>query len=73
MIDQKPLENVGYLNYLGSMITIMQAVHGKLNPGLPSAFTKKKTFVTIRLYLNLRKKLVKCYIWSIALYGAGEG
>jgi hypothetical protein len=21
-------------------------------------------------YLNLRKKLVKCYIWSIALYGA---
>ena len=22
---------------------------------------------------KLRKKLVKCYIWSIALYGAGEG
>jgi hypothetical protein len=21
------------------------------------------------LYLNLRKKLVKCYIWSVALYG----
>ena len=21
-------------------------------------------------YLNLRKKLVKCYIWSMALYGA---
>jgi hypothetical protein len=35
MIDQKPLENVGYLNYLGSMITIMRVVHGKLNPGLP--------------------------------------
>jgi len=25
------------------------------------------------LKLELRKKLVKCYIWSIALYGAGEG
>ena len=35
MIDQKSLENVGYLNYLGGMITVMQVVHGKLNPGLP--------------------------------------
>ena len=35
MMDQKQLENVGYLNCLGSMITIMQVVHGKLNPGLP--------------------------------------
>jgi len=38
-----------------------------------SAFSKKKTLVTSKLYLKLRKKLVKCYIWSIALYGAGEG
>jgi hypothetical protein len=22
--------------------------------------------------LNLRKKILKCYIWSIALYGAGS-
>lgn len=35
MIDKKPLENVGCLNYLGSMITIVQVVHGKLNPGFP--------------------------------------
>jgi hypothetical protein len=35
VVDQKPLENVGNLNYLGSMIAIMQVVHGKLNPGLP--------------------------------------
>jgi hypothetical protein len=25
---------------------------------------------TSKLFLNLRTKLVKCYIWSIALYGA---
>jgi hypothetical protein len=30
----------------------------------------KKTLFTSKLDLNLRKKLVKCYIWSIALYGA---
>ena len=35
-----------------------------------SAFNKKKTLFTGTLDLNLRKKLVKCYIWSIALYGA---
>ena len=35
-----------------------------------AAFNKKKTLFTITLDLNLRKKLVKCYIWSIALYGA---
>ena len=31
---------------------------------------KKKTLFTSKLDLNLRKKLVKCYIWSMALYGA---
>jgi hypothetical protein len=31
----------------------------------------KKTLFTSKLDLNLRKKLVKCYTWSIALYGAG--
>ncbi|PNF26419.1 hypothetical protein B7P43_G16609 [Cryptotermes secundus] len=35
-----------------------------------AAFSKKKKLFTSKLDLNLRKKLVKCYIWSIALYGA---
>jgi hypothetical protein len=33
-------------------------------------FNRKKTLFTSKLDLELRKKLVKCYIWSIALYGA---
>jgi hypothetical protein len=32
-----------------------------------AAINKKTPFICI-LDLNLRKKLVKCYIWSIALY-----
>jgi len=28
----------------------------------------KKTLFTSKLDLNLRKKLVKCYIWSMVLY-----
>ena len=35
IIDQKPLQNVEYFSYLGSMITMMQDVQVKLNPGLP--------------------------------------
>ena len=33
-------------------------------------FNKKKTLFTSKLDLNLRKKLVKYYVWSMALYGA---
>jgi len=35
-----------------------------------AAFSKKKTLFTSKMDLNLRKKLIKCYIWSMALYGA---
>jgi hypothetical protein len=35
-----------------------------------AAFNKKRAPVTSTLDLKLRKKVVKCYIWSIALYGA---
>jgi hypothetical protein len=31
-----------------------------------AAFNKKKNLFTSKLDLNLRKKLVKCYIWSMA-------
>jgi hypothetical protein len=35
-----------------------------------AAVNKKKALFTSKLDLNLRKKLVKCYFWSIGLYGA---
>ena len=35
-----------------------------------TAFNKKKNPFTSKLDLNLRKKLVKCYVGSMALYGA---
>jgi len=35
-----------------------------------AAFKKKRTLFTSTLDLELRKKLVKCYFWSIAVYGA---
>ena len=35
-----------------------------------AAFNRKRALFTSTLDLELRKKLVKCYIWSIAIYGA---
>jgi hypothetical protein len=73
MIDQKQLENVEYFNYLGSMITNDARCTREIKSRIAmtrAAFNKKKALFTIKLDLNLRKKLVKCCIWSIALYGA---
>jgi len=35
-----------------------------------AAFNKKRALFTSILDWELREKLVKCYIWSIAMYGA---
>jgi hypothetical protein len=34
-----------------------------------AAFNKKRTLFSSKLEFRLRMKLVKCYLWSIALYG----
>jgi len=36
------------------------------------AFTYKKSLFKSKFNLNFMKKLVKCYVWNIALYGAAE-
>ena len=72
-IDQKQLENVKCFKYLGSMST----EDGRCNCEIKSrisiakaAFNKKKNLFSSKLDLNLTKKLVKFYVWSMALYGA---
>jgi hypothetical protein len=73
MTDQKQLENVECLNYLGSMIANDTRCAHEIKSSIAMAkatFNKKKNPFTSKLDLNLRKKLVNCYIWSIALYGA---
>jgi hypothetical protein len=73
MIDQKQLENVECFNFLGSMITSDARCTHEITSSIAmakAASNKKKNLFTCKLDLNLRKKLVKCYIWSIALYGS---
>jgi hypothetical protein len=71
MIDQKQLENVESLKYLGSILTNDGRCTCEIKCKIPmakAAFNKKRTLFTSTLDLELRKKLVKCYIWSRALY-----
>jgi hypothetical protein len=34
-----------------------------------TAFNKEKDFFNSKLELNFRNELVKCYIWSVSVYG----
>jgi hypothetical protein len=35
-----------------------------------TAFHKKRALFIGNIFLEMRKKIVKCYIWSVALCGA---
>jgi len=72
-IDQKQLENVESFKYLGSILTNDGRCTCEIKCRIAmakAAFNKKRAIFTSTLDLELRKKLVKFYIWSIALYGA---
>jgi len=73
MIDQNQLENVECFKYLGSMLTNDGRCTCEIKCGIAmakAAFNKKRALFTSTLDLELREKLVKCYIWKMALYGA---
>ena len=67
MIEQKQLEDVECFKYLGSILTNDGRCTCEIKSRIAmakAAFNKKKSLFTSKLDLNLRKKLVKCYIWK---------
>jgi len=73
MIDEKQLENVESFKYLGSILTNDRRYTCEIKCRIAvakAAFNKKRNLFTSTLDLELRKKLVKCYVWSVPLYGA---
>jgi hypothetical protein len=68
-INKRQLENME----LGSVITNDARCTSEIKSKIvmaKAAFNKKKTILTSILDLNLKKKLVKCYIWSTDFYVA---
>jgi len=73
MIDQKQLENVEFFKYLGSILTNDGRCTCKIKYSIAmvkAAFNKQRAIFTNTMDLELRNKLMKCYNWSISLYGA---
>jgi hypothetical protein len=73
MIDQKQLENAESFKYLGSISTNDGRCTCEIKCRIAmakAAFNMKRPVFTVTLDLELRKKLVKCYVWSTDLYGA---
>ncbi|GFG40896.1 hypothetical protein Cfor_01459 [Coptotermes formosanus] len=69
----KAIGKYGIFQIFGSTITNDASFTREIKDRITmakTAFSKKKATFTSQMDLNLRKKLVKCYIWSIALYGA---
>jgi hypothetical protein len=65
------MENVESFKYFGSILTndgrFTREIRFRI--AMAKAAFNKKTLFTSKLDLNLRKKLVKCYIWSMAFFG----
>jgi hypothetical protein len=69
MTDQKQPDNMEYFNNLGSTITNDNGCTQNIKYSIAtvkSAF-KMKALFTSKLNFNLRKNLVKCLTWNIAL------
>jgi hypothetical protein len=71
LLQIKESDNVEYFNYLGSMTTNDARCTRKIKYRIfmaKAAFSKKKSIFTSKLDLNIRRKLVKGYIWNIDFY-----
>ena len=73
VIGNTRLEQVDYFKYLGSTITNNGECTNDIRTRIAlakAAFNSRRSLLTGKLHLKLKKKLVKCYVWSVALYGA---
>ncbi|KDR18382.1 hypothetical protein L798_07764 [Zootermopsis nevadensis] len=73
VIGNQQMENVEIFKYLGSIVTTDALCTKEVKARIAmakAAFVKKRILLTSKLGLEMKKKLVKCYVWSVALYGA---
>jgi hypothetical protein len=73
MTDQKQLGYIESFKYLGSILSNYRRCTCEIKSRIAmekAAFNKKRALFTTKTDLELRKKLVKYYLWSIASYGA---
>lgn len=72
-LNRNPIERVNQFLYLGSIITDQLDPDMEIKRRIAMAkttFAKMKTFLcNDHLNLDLRQRMVKCYVWPVLLYG----
>ena len=66
------LNKVDHFKYLGSVLTRYGYCTREIKKRIviaKEAFNRKISLLRSKVNIELRKKLVRCYVWSIALYG----
>jgi len=73
LVEGQRVEQVTQFKYLGSVISsdgyCEKDIRSRIVMG-KQAFGNKKKLLTGDMNLDLKKKIVKCTIWSVVLYGA---
>ena len=72
-VNNRELKEVDHFKYLGSVLTGDGYCTREIKMGISTAeeaFNRKISLLTNELNIELGKKLVRCYVLSIALYGS---
>ena len=72
-VNTGELKEVVHSKYLGSVLTIDGHCTREIKMRIAiakEAFNRKMSLLTGKLCIELKKKLARCYVWSIALYGS---
>ena len=71
--NNRVLKEVDHFTYLGNVLTRDVYCTRKIKVRFiiaKEAFNRNISLLTSKLNIKLRKKLVRCHVWSIALYGS---
>jgi hypothetical protein len=72
-VSNRELKEIYHFKYLGSVLTRDGYFTREIKIRIAitkGAFNRKISILTSKLNVELMKKLVRCYVWSIALYGS---
>ena len=69
-VDNTELKGIDHFNYHGRVLTIDTREIKTRNARTKEEFNRKISLFTSKLCIELRKKLFRCDIWSITLFGS---
>ena len=69
-VNNRELKEVDHFNYLANKRWLLQKEIKMRIAIAKETINRKISHLTSKLNIELRKKLVRCYVWGIALFGS---